>query len=781
MKLSNIFKTIALCSAPLFFFTSCEEEFETISFGGEMEHYDVYEEGGKTYYAHHEQYAYWEEKDSVAFVDDKGKTAILGKPSPFNCQTTTFRDLSFNASAQNIVAVYPYSSFVSWDGGNTLLINFPSKMNYSLDRSTTGNPNIDSTFAKNSLPYIAWNKKATNSSTNLYFRAVAGIARIQLFSSLSEQVTIDSVVFIRYEDDNFNNTLPISGKMQVKQFNVEPYYSYVVLPEGVANGNDRITLTNVNRKLGGSSTSETDLLTFYVPFPATGTNNLQRYFLNMKVSGKDASNNVKTFNKRFKIDIHRQNISMMPAVDIDNWTTSTGSTNVHIVGNGTKDRPFQIYSGAELVEVRNAFNTGGTINGQALTKDTYYKVSRSDIYLKNPPSSKGNGTDADSSSAVWTTGFGSATRPFVGHFYISSANAVYHHITNNSSAPLFNYIGADGEVDMVTVNGNIVYDGSTAFSPLCIENHGTMTNCHNRCTVTSTAANIAGLCVTNYGKILDGASESSLTATGKSVAGICLTNETTGEIRGFQLSSAMPVGGQVAGICHNNKGKVYDCMVTINQAINVTSNWGGIVYTNSGTVEDCMISGPQMVTTNGSIGGICNTLTGGTINYCWNTVAFITSSASVAGGVVASATGGTIKNCWSASGKQVSGNTYAGGVCGVLNGSSASIVNCYNRSSISGVGYKGGIVGNLQGGSVANCYNNYSSFYGIKLTTIVLGSNCYNEDLYQDGTVDFPTDYQTMSSALNTYASANSCYEWLCSNATTLPTLKRPTTGKGRR
>lgn len=795
MKRFNVFIKIALFCAPLFLFFSCEKEVitEKVSFGGDMERYDVYEPG-KTYYAHHEQYAYWEETDTIAVLANTNCDAIgdtvHATPAVTDSPTTSFRDLDLDENAEEYLAVYPHSAFKSWDGEDNLVINFPGKMNYSLERSTTAgdNPHIDSTFAKNSLPFVAWAPKISSGDTKLYFRAVAGITRVQLFSSASEAVTIDSVVFIRYTDYNFNTTAPISGDMQVKEFNVEPYYSYVVLPTSVSGGNDRITLTNVNRSLGGSSTAfttGTGLLTFYVPLPATGTNNLQRYYLNMKVVGHNGST-VKEFNKKFRVDIHRQNITMMPAIDINEWTTSTGSSNVHIVGSGTKDRPFQIYSGAELVAVRDAYNNGRTINGQVLNENTYYKISRSDIYLKNAPTSKGNGTDADSSSAVWTTGFGTEARPFVGHFYLNSASAVNHHITNNSSAPLFNYIGEDGIVELITVKGNITYNGTEAFSPLCLVNKGTISNCHNRCTVTGTA-DLAGLCVTNYGVILDGASESPLVATGKSVAGICLNNESTGEIRGFQLSSALPEGSQVAGICHNNKGRVYDCMVTINQTINVTSNWGGIVYTNSGTVEDCMITGPQMVTTSGSIGGICNTLTGGEVLYCWNTVAYITSSNSVAGGVVANCTGGTIKNCWSAATKNISGYTYAGGIAGVLNGSSAKIVNCYNRAavSVSGTGAQGGIVGNLINGTVENCYNTYGNFFGNKGTTIVLGSNCYNEQLYQTGTVAVPTDHTTMNAELNGYLASHTgesnLYEWLCNSATAYPTLKRPTATKGGR
>ena len=697
--------------------SSCEKE-KKLSFGVEME--QPSDPDSKTYLGHAEEWMYWENGDDMyCWVKGYSDVSNHGKQgfdlaSGHQSLTATFvsDDAATIAESDNdkeVFAIYPKASYGSLDNSGNGTLIFPAVQPY---RNDAQHP--DSSFGRGCMPMVAYG--AGGLKEGLYFHVVAGMLRIQLFSSAAVgDKVISQIKFTEISD----SPQPISGAFTIN--GIKTYRPYL---SGGDPSNNTITISGINQTVGSNK-----LLTFYLPLPAVGgPTAYTRYKLKMEV----LTSNNKYYTKKLEADIHRRNITFLRAVDLSKWEdapsdgTTTGLTDVHLVGSGTKDRPFEIYSSAELIQVRDAFNNGSTINGQPITSNTYFQISRSDIKLT-------------------TTNWGRGIADFTGHMYFASNQAVYAGITNESNVPIFESIGLYGVVERLNVKGSHPYTGSGDFSPFCAVNNGTIIDCHNQCAVTAQySQNLAGICVTNNGTIKGGANEANLISTaqnGGNVAGVCLTNN--GTIQGnFTLSSALPKGNNVAGICFTNTstGIVKDCQLSANAyQLNATGNWGGIVFNNQGTIDNSVSSGTVIFTTTGSIGGIANTNTG-IIKNCSNRITRIEGKSGSTGGICATMSAGRIYNCFSAASATVVGyqratsasaeyGGNAGGIVGMLTG--GYVVNCYNRSTVSNATNSGGIVGAISFGFIANCYNgNSKNFCGGTINEVPLAShllsNCFN-------------------------------------------------------
>ena len=305
-------------------------------------------------------------------------------------------------------------------------------------------------------------------------------------------------------------------------------------------------------------------------------------------------------------------------------------------------------------------------------------------------------------------------------------------ITNNSGKPIFNSISANGTVEGLVVRtyGNITpVSVTTAYSPFCATNAGTIKDCRISDTtqskqhtpiVIASAVDFAGICVTNSGTI-DGCGNSADMTVNGNVAGVCYTNN--GTIAGCYAASPMKVrnskdNAQVGGIVHTNSSTVQDCYFAA-RMVNSTLNWGGIVYTNAGTVKRCyagrntFVQITPNIETERTVGGIVNNQSADAakIDYCWTDASL---QGNCVGGIIAYLQGGTVVNCFCDAPSMVitakGDGSYAGGL--VANFSKGNLQNSYaNISRVylqSGTGYAGGVVGKVTAtsgiASALNCY-----------------------------------------------------------------------------
>ncbi len=708
MKSLKTFSIILLAAATLLT-AGCKKK-EIMTFGGQMDKFSATDEdGSKTYLGHAEKWIYWEEDDIIKVYD--GDNAVdcelvsgAGTLDAFFRSTSTL-----NVEAPVFYSIYPSTSY----GTTYTDLIFPATQTYRENSDAT---DPDSSFGRGALPMVAYDATGMANYGKIYFHVVAGILRVQVMSSTTK--TISQITFKEVGAEHGYENKQISGHFNVNDITQNAPY---LTGTSVTDESRTIVIDNINKEVG-----PTKLLTFYLPLPAvTNASAVTTYNLRMTVKSSDN----RYFTRDFKADIHRRNITMMRAIEVTNWSASESgsgsSSNIRLVGSGTKDRPFQIYSGKELEQLRDVYNNGGTINGQTIrgysesSKDepTYVKIVRSDIVLLNNEDynnlSQEERNNASSRYANWHTGI----QNFRGYMYFASSTATNGGITNQSDKPLFESIATDGFVYRVYVKGTstpTLYSGST-FSPMCTLNNGTMKECHNKCTATTDAsnANLAGLCVINAGKIIGGANEAQLTSTNGNVAGICYTNN--GTIQGnFTLSVAVPHGNNIAGITYNNNDTVRDCQVSSNTAITSTGNWGVIAFNNNetGIIDNCTSTGTVVYTIDGSVGGICN-VNDGIVRNCTNGVEIRASSDNV-GGIVATMDNASaeVYNCCTRTAflngaldnVRIANN--CGGVVGEL--LKGKVYNCYNTSRVTGATNSGGIIGHLandEDADVQNCWS----------------------------------------------------------------------------
>lgn len=734
--------------------TSCKKDvvLGDITFEGSLEQPTVDESDAdaKNYLAN-ERYIYWDNDDQIKIYSVNGDDLADSRVVNFNPRS----DARFGDCAllefilgDKYYAIYPSDCAV--DDHYSTQINMPTSYTYRTDG------HADLSYGRPGLPMVAFYQPASSSSevARLDFHSVCGIARIQMYASgASREETISSIEFMECASSYTSDGAvvhPISGNFTINGIDQnDPYLSTTSSAGGTT-----ITVTDIDKVV-----SETSLFTFYLPLPALFHNtaaNKVTYYIKATVTFSDATTKVKAF----KVDIRRNCLSYLKAIDLD----GTSAADHGMVGCGTELRPFQIYDVEDLKAIRTAFASGNpTINGQEITEGTYFRLVNSQIELT--PSN-------------WTSGIAY----FKGHFICANGNATTMGIENNSNAPIFESVSSTGVVDGLYVRGEHTYnDTASAFSPLCNENNGTLKDCQNYCKL-SGANNLAGVCVTNNGKITACANNVVVKSTNPSshVAGVCLTNGTTGKILACTaISNASADGGEAAAICHNNQGDVIDCQVTYNN-IHLQGNIGGIVYVNNGTIDHCEVTGNALMT-QGWAGGIC-CINNKTVNGCGNGLGKLYGNV-YAGGIAASQTSETaeIRNCLnigsstyevglSSSATSAAGISAAGGIVGFL--TAGYVRNCFCSLEVQSahtVNF-GTIVGHTSGSDLnfQNCLDksHTAQFYGYARSSS-LGTNCFTHG-EQDYTIQYFTqtykDIKAVIAALNTWVndqgSGAGYYSW---------------------
>lgn len=764
---------VPAAAAIMLLFSACRKETISLSMNATLEQPTADSSDSKNYLTNQENYIYWEDGDAIALSGDN-----TGQYTLTNGAGTRFGYFSGNVTVKKkgdvLVAIYPYTSYV-----DATHLKYPATMPYR----ATSIQDPDHSFGQNCFPMVAQFtvNGETDGSSDIDFHSVSGLARVHIYSSLSTEANITSIKFTSVAHGTAYTQKQISGQFEIRDVGTNAPYLATNF-QSTDPDPYSITITNINKTVGGSAKG--NFLTFYLPLPAyfSGTAggssaaaNQTKYALTMVVT-TDAG---KTFTKTFGVDIRRNCITKMQALDITSWTA--GTSTIGIVGCGTQERPFQIYTLSELKAVRNAFNTAAAsntapvINGITVTGNTYFKVSRSDIVL---------------TATEWDAGI----KNFIGHFICSTANPTNFGITNNSQHPLFESVGTEGKVEYVSIRGNITYTQGTAesyaFSPLCGINNGTLDNCHNLCTVNSSAS-VAGLCVTNNGTINAGQNEASLTVSNTSahIGGLCLKNNATGTVQGVTISTVRLNGNAVGGVCYDNEGLVKDCIVGSTGTYGTTSSsstGGLVVYTNesAGTIRNCYVEGA--LSTSGSVAGVVYN-NEGLVDYCRSDLS-VTSSLYASGiAIYQKGSAAEIRNCSTPrSATSIMASTAAAGVVCYMQG--GTISNSYNRAGIARMAnttVTGGIVAVLGAtGStttpitIQNVYNSASGFFGTTAsltinevttnnvlsgaTTVTL-TNCYNfnsQDNLTNGSGVTKTVYKVSSLGSATEALGNTLNTW---------------------
>lgn len=691
--------------------TACrDEEKTTLNFNARIEQLD--NDGAKTLLTG-ERWIYWYEWDAISINSDCSGSSTPAEGLLLNHGSSNYPE--YNAVFQSTLewgskyfcALYPYSTSniinASGEGSSTfsqVSISLPDAQPYTSDTS----------FAHNVMPMVAWYGGTTTSepytSPNLDFHSLGGIVRLQIYNPLGiNDMKINSIVISSDGRDN---------KQLKGMFNVANYKTFDphLTATTSAEADRSITITTPS---GGIDFPQNSLVTFYLVLPALkGMDDSTVYSLKMTINSTAGS-----CTKNFTVPIRRNGITYMRALGIDNW--SNGAAETGLVGNGTQARPFKIYTVADLKYVRAAFHTNPVIiNGQEVTRDTWFRIMTSSIVL-----TESNWTNRDG-GGFWSTGI----ENFKGHMTYYGTNSSNPVIVNNSSLPLFQTITSDGEIDGINVNCDTSISVSTgSYTPFCVTNRGTMRNCRVMSNITtgthshtinvntpagSGTTTVAGICLTNTGTITGSGCVARFDAERCDVAGICYNNQ--GTITGCYVSAPTTVlrADNVAGICYLNTvdGTVRDSyFATVISG--TTYNCGGIVFDNKGLVEHCYLGEAATINTSGSVGGIVNTNTGDDasckVNYCYADGAL---TGSTVGLIAATVSNGRILNSFCNNSltivtlKANDDQHYGGGLVGELNGGTIENSFIYDNKirRIDNKGIIGGLIGKLNAGTVNNCY-----------------------------------------------------------------------------
>lgn len=778
MKKHIIFSALVLATVV---FTGCRKDNETqvFSFGASIPQ-PTYEEEGEKVIMHGERLIYFQNGDKISVASDIDETPNREKGpmiGDFNSKLDgagydgvfmTYLDIE----SKKFCAVYPQHDDIAIeynDGTFTANSWFPRVQDYVNDE----------TFGRLDYPMVSY---AYRDSAYFEFHALCGIVRVQFYAP-SGKITIDSIQFISKKSDE-----PLSGFFDVKDMTSNvPYVTASTR-----------TSDTVSIKCEGGI-SATDLKSFYVTLPATSKSN-HKYEMSMILYGKkDGTTISKTLRYGVEAWVQPRSITRLSAINIDDWIdyydTHTGNP-VGISGNGTQDRPFEIYNANDLVKIRDAFSTDGKLNGiqvKGRSDTVYYSIMRSDIVLN---------------TTNWTSGING----FEGKMTYNSSSTHTPGITNISGSPLFASIATNGKVVGVSIKGvnTVTVEPLTTtsgiFSPFCGTNSGTIEGCHInqdfKCENTNSGPlgklHLAGICAINSGTIKgchnkgyfnagSGASD------GKNVAGICYEN--SGIISECNVVSPGQIyGKEIGGICHTNLKTIEGCYFAASLGSGVIGNFGGIAFLqdNSGAkITKCQLQTSFSISTSGTCGGIVNTMTNGELNYCGN-VSTYSSSSKLNGGIVASISGGKIINCYCDNeGYTIyaTGSTgdYCGGIAGEMKG--GEITNSYSTADVSGpTGGAGSVVGNYSGGTITACYGWSGTgvaheFCG-KTASSTAFSNCYNFDpanahAAPSGVTPFAATYLT--TLINNLNAAGEGYSWTEGGASFRhPVLVLPTS-KARR
>ena len=709
-------KSLIVCLLTILTLTSCVDEKEPrqFSFNATVEQLD---DNGTKVRLVNERYIYWELDDRVNIASNTTSRGA-NQPTGFMASSEHSEDFhdSYNGvfvielpwDSEYFLGLHPASSgnIINPEGNGTA--NFTAQINLP---STQPYRN-DVTFGKNVMPMVAWyggewddNYNGTSTPFNLDFHSLGGIVRFQFCNATNATGYTPAT-------DTINSiTITSSDKQLCGLFTVNDYKTYN--PSLTATDNSSNRTITIGMPEGGLPFAPNDLLSFYVVLPSLrGSDDRDTYTLTVTLTTQEGT----LTKSNVTVPIRRNGITYMSTIRILNFQTMQNEES--IVGNGTMDRPFKIYTYKHLQALRNAFiyKIDGEvyINGQKVTDTTQFRIMRSDIML---------------TTTNWT---GRGIPDFKGKMtYAANATRdVLHGITNHSNLPLFESISTEGEVNGLTIKCSHQTSNSDPFSLFCGTNNGTIKDCHITTPYTTELGSylnfygldntFAGICCINNGTI-DGCSCSLLARIQGNFAGICHQNN--GTIRGCIAAAPMTVynATNAAGICYENNSLVEDCYfdaqyLSENFVSSVVTNWGGIVYTNNGssaTVRHCYVSAGAIIHST-TVGGIvCNNYNGGTVDYCWCNGEL---RGTKVGGIAAtqSGTGGSkIINCFiddylSVITLYASANAhYAGGLVAEL--SSGQLLNSYALINRIEPQDNTGVYGNAVGlvgmsATVSNCY-----------------------------------------------------------------------------
>ena len=697
-----------------------------------------------------ETHVYWEDGDEIDvwFLDNpSGRITATFHIGNGRNDTSAIFQLSDKMKVSEdyvgkYLALFPSDGKNSYSSTEkTVVVNFPANQGYRNDNS----------FARAACPMVAYKENKvdmsgqTNPLVRMLFHNLAGLVRIQLIdnvedvgdTSVTPRHRLKSLTFTSKDEKKLSGPFKVTG------------YDSIAPSLTASGGSNTVTITPdpdtpillpVNNN---NSPSNSSPLTFYLALPAlSGTGNTT-YTITMTAVATDMVTNAEVrMSMDFSVTIRRNGITKMPALKVTRWdATGNGAATPGITGNGTFERPFLIYTYEDLKQLRDACNTNTKINGTAITNGEYVRIMRGDIVLDE----------------TWTEGINNFRGTMT--YYASHASADQG-ITNNTNVPLFESIGEVGSnygsVDGITIKGVkswgvSQYDAPT-FSPLCHKNYGTISNCmvgsdaefSYKYTNANPTVGMGGICAENYGKIEACGCRGHLMA--PKLGGICLNNHTGGKIERCFIPSPMRanVGADksdsVGGICYNNKGTVKDCFfaANINNALKQQISWGGIVFQNSGTVEHCYVDASGIIHSENSVGGIVHTLTGGTVENCWNDADLLqVDTRGGLGGLVFRMTDGTVRNCYRrcpTGSMTAKGTGVMGGAVARMSGGTVENSYVYSDMSQTVCDIKGMFVGAFTGGTIKNCYGEQSAiagsmpFYGSKSssTTATL-DKCYSK------------------------------------------------------
>ena len=695
-----------------------------------------------------ERYVYWEVGDKINIFGDNGDKKS-GKPVMYEARLVDASNIGgetgndfgfFNGvfittmpwGSKYFLGLYPKNDGNAVSATTQNSNDFGTvSINLTAEQGLRTDERGDITFNNNVFPMVAWyGGEWTNDVTayNLDFHSLASIVRIQLFNSTGSEYVLDSIEF-----SSRNDATQLSGLFTIRNYKTED--PSLVSTALIAGSNTRVAIANKDGSSLGLNMSASSLRSFYLVLPAfKGRHETTTFELTMTVHA--TQNGVqKSFDRNLTVKTRRNGITYMRAVSLNNWTS--GEMSAGLVGNGTEERPFKIYTVADLVYLRTCYNGANrTINNQPITENTYIHIMRSDLALR---------------PTNWTAGINN----FVGHMsYTTTGTNTVQAILNNSSNPLFNSIGAQGHVEGITVNCDTNYNlASSNFSPFCNTNNGEIKNCRVMSakggiqgsiivqTPGGSPLYVGGLCLTNTGTISGSGCVAHFDAEWRSVGGVCHTN--SGTIEGCYVASTMGISraASVGGICHTNNygATVRDCYFA-NIMTNATYDIGGIVYENKGTVRHCYLSETSGIVTTGSVGGIVNTQThaDAKVDYCWSDGSL---RGSRVGLIAASVSAGTIVNSFCNNNGTIvtlqttDDNHYGGGLVGLMSGGTLenSFVYINKVQRINNLGTIGGLVGRIEGAATVKnsyCYEttvNTPVLYGEKdnLTAANPFTNCF--------------------------------------------------------
>lgn len=605
-------------------------------------------------------------------------------------------------------------------------------------RTPYGGTDEDLTFARKVFPMSAWIGDPWNAEHpnpyQLDFHALGGIVRIQLYNISGSDATIKNIQFVSRDGSGVpgagsgsgytGGNLQLNGLFDVKNYKTATPWLVPTEPTTTDDAKKTITLTfGDGLAFNSSSAGEGDIKTFYLVLPALGDNNFSTVYKLQMTINATVGGTPKTFTKNFNVSVRRRGITNMRALGVNSWATPTVTTG--LAGNGTADRPFKIYTLADMQYLRNHYNGDRKLNGQPITENTHIVLMRSDIVL--------NETN-------WTSGI----QNFIGVFDDSTHASSTPGIKNISHVPIFMEILAGGHVRHLTVkteNTHISTSSTTGVSPFCNVNRGRIELCVIKGSAYANFADIAGIAGQNLsgGVISACACEASLSSNGNNhrVAGICLNNsgvdasDNPSTIKECYATGSLTVNAdEAAGICYgNNSGAVVkDCYFSA--TISGNAKWGGVVFHNSGTVNHCYTSNATSLTTTSTVGGIVHTLDNGIVNDCWLEGSVKGSSA---GGVIYQVIGGKVINSYTNGVLTITSTSgVSAGLVATLSGA-GKVHNCYVYD-INIIGpTKGGLIGTISGGEVINCYAYETSarnFYNSKTSGTL--DRCYVVDPVSD-------------------------------------------------